>query len=79
MTTQAQHRAAAATRHDVQRAVTNIIRRGGDAEVQAVEIHAAYTGRYDLREKPTAVKCPDHPYVTPITGTACPMPHEGDS
>lgn len=51
MTTREQHRAAAATRHDLDRAIEAILRRGGDPAVQKLEIWAAYTGRYELRER----------------------------
>lgn len=71
MPTREQHRAAAATRHDLERAIVNILRRGGDPELVFIEIWAAVTGRYELRERQQAgavARCANP--ADPHTGTA---------
>jgi hypothetical protein len=81
MTTREQHRTAAAIRHDLERAVVAIVRRGGDPEVLFTEIWAAVTGRYDLREKQATgavpLRCgrplPDGHPGTALVGGCCPI------
>lgn len=74
MTTRAQHVAAAATRHDLDRAAVSILRRGGEPEYVWQQLLAAVTGRYNLTEKTaTAPACPRHPHTRPLGGAACPL------
>lgn len=77
MTRQDMHHAHA--EHDVRQAVTNILKRGGDPEHVALEIHQAYTGR-GWKPPPNAPgqRCQKHPYSTPLVGTQCPICGPGD-
>jgi hypothetical protein len=73
MPTREQHRAAAAIRHDLDRAITNILQRREDPATAALEIHAAYTGRYELCERAVAgQKCKTHT-GTALQGGSCPI------
>lgn len=69
-----QQRHTAAAKDDTRRAIAAIIRRGGDADILAIEAFAAVEGRYDLTPKqPAEPRCEKHPDTKPNALGHCPI------